>query len=294
MSRHNRKVLRRFYRNPHVERILGFANCKFYLSCLVPLLTCALLAAFAYYFPKLFKEYYQLLQDFADEDPHWEAAYRGAWAASSPNRGAGAQGPRPPREPRRRAPRAPVHQPQATQASGSSVHANVAGGRHAMPAEVRAGVRRSCRRRVSVAVEEDDGPALTWHHVDNMNKANGICPVFNVGRFDHTKGGHMAFPQLKIVVQFPSGTFILLPSATMVHGNVCLQEGETRDSITFFTAGGLFRWASYGFQKEADFQKNNPDGWAKEVKERQTRWKDAVNQFSTLESLNSDRQQLIR
>ncbi|KAH9920760.1 uncharacterized protein B0H18DRAFT_956896 [Fomitopsis serialis] len=60
--------------------------------------------------------------------------------------------------------------------------------------------------------------------------------------FDHTKGGHLILWPLKKAIQFPSGSAILLPSALVEHGNVPVQEDETRFSFTQYAAGGLFRW----------------------------------------------------
>ena len=81
----------------------------------------------------------------------------------------------------------------------------------------------------------------------------------------------MALPQLGVLIEFPPGTLILLPSATLVHSNATVQPGETCDSLTFFTAGGLFRWVVYDFQKEKDFQQSDPEGWTKKLRKRKTR-----------------------
>ncbi|KAJ7025301.1 hypothetical protein C8F04DRAFT_1269429 [Mycena alexandri] len=44
------------------------------------------------------------------------------------------------------------------------------------------------------------------------------------------------------------GATILIPSGCLDHGNTPIQTGETRYSMTQYAAGGLFRWAAYGFQ----------------------------------------------
>ncbi|KAI0093363.1 hypothetical protein BDY19DRAFT_883127 [Irpex rosettiformis] len=139
------------------------------------------------------------------------------------------------------------------------------------------------------AMSTNHGRAQTYLHLDEMNKANGICPIFNTGNFDPVRGGHLILPQLGIVVEFPPGTVMLIPSATLVHGNVAIQEHEERESITMYTAGGLFRWAKYGFRTEKDFSLQNPDGMAAELKDRKGRWMRAINQFSTPESIADDR-----
>ncbi|KAI0087658.1 hypothetical protein BDY19DRAFT_892703, partial [Irpex rosettiformis] len=116
------------------------------------------------------------------------------------------------------------------------------------------------------------GPQVQiWHHLDNMNKMNGICPVFNTGTFDPVKGSYIVFPQLRVVMEFLPGTLVLISSVTLVHGNTSIQEDEEQKSITFYTASELFRWAKYGFQTEEDFQQSNPDRWATELEKCKTR-----------------------
>lgn len=53
---------------------------------------------------------------------------------------------------------------------------------------------------------------------------------------------------LRIAVQFPAHSSILLPSAFVWHSNTAIQEGEERMSITQYTSAGLFRWCAYGFR----------------------------------------------
>ena len=50
-----------------------------------------------------------------------------------------------------------------------------------------------------------------------------------------------------LVIEFPPGATILIPSATLRHSNVCLNPGDTRMSFTQYSAGGLFRWVDQGF-----------------------------------------------
>ena len=131
--------------------------------------------------------------------------------------------------------------------------------------------------------------AVTYLHQDEMNSAGGICPIINTGNFDPKKGGHLVIPQLGIVIEFPPGSIILIPSATLVHGNVAIGEHEDRESMTMYTAGGLFRWVKYGFQTEKEFKVKDPDGWAAELKDRAGRWEREINKFSTIDSVGIDR-----
>lgn len=131
--------------------------------------------------------------------------------------------------------------------------------------------------------------AMTYLHLDEMNKAGGICPIICIGDFDPKKGGHLVLPQLGIVIEFPPGSIILIPSATLVHGNVAIEKHEQRESMTLYTAGGLFRWVKYGFQSEKDFKVKDPEGWAAELKDRAGRWQREISKFSTVDSVAADR-----
>lgn len=93
------------------------------------------------------------------------------------------------------------------------------------------------------------GPrAICLPHRDAMNLAFGWCAVTALGSFDHTKGGHLVLPELKLAIQFPAGSTLFIPSALFTHYNLPIAEEECRSSFTQFSAGNLFRWIAYGFQ----------------------------------------------
>ena len=94
-------------------------------------------------------------------------------------------------------------------------------------------------------------------HVDTGNKANGLCAITALGQFDPKRGGHLVLAQLGLVIEFPPGATILIPSATVAHGNTPIQEGETRQSVTQYAAGGLFRWVRFGFRNEKALVREN-------------------------------------
>lgn len=137
------------------------------------------------------------------------------------------------------------------------------------------------------------GPqVVTYEHTDSGNKANGICPIFCSGNFDANIGGHLVLRQLKLLVRFPPGSVALIPSATMMHGNVAIQPGERRESFTQYAAGGLFRWVQYGFRSWKALSEL-PDLMAEELGKRPTRWQEALAKFSTVSSLHEDRMRLF-
>ncbi|KAJ7722864.1 hypothetical protein B0H14DRAFT_3098397 [Mycena olivaceomarginata] len=85
------------------------------------------------------------------------------------------------------------------------------------------------------------------------------CAAFNFGTnvwtFKHRDvcnlpfgWGHLVLWDLKLVVEFPAGALILLPSATIAHSNIPVQEAMSAISFTQFTAGGLFRFVDAGLR----------------------------------------------
>lgn len=98
--------------------------------------------------------------------------------------------------------------------------------------------------------------AWTRLHTDHLNLVRGLCAVWVMGRFDPKKGGHLILWDLKIIVEFPPGNLILLPSALVMHGNISIEQDSVRCSFVLYSAAGLFRWVHNGFQSDADFVHN--------------------------------------
>ncbi|KAJ7121217.1 hypothetical protein C8R46DRAFT_1050701 [Mycena filopes] len=91
------------------------------------------------------------------------------------------------------------------------------------------------------------GPnAVTRPHLDAANLVWGWCCITAFGCFNPDLGGHLILWDLRLVIRFPPGSTIMIPSALLRHSNVSIQQGETRYSFTQFTAGGLFRWIANG------------------------------------------------
>ncbi|KAJ7804828.1 hypothetical protein B0H14DRAFT_2611985 [Mycena olivaceomarginata] len=83
------------------------------------------------------------------------------------------------------------------------------------------------------------------------------CAAFNFGSNVWT----VQAPQhdLKLVVEFPPGTLILLPSATIAHSNIPVDTGIECILFTQFMAGGLFCYMDNGFRTQANFAAEDPD-----------------------------------
>ncbi|KAF7345127.1 hypothetical protein MSAN_01888700 [Mycena sanguinolenta] len=129
------------------------------------------------------------------------------------------------------------------------------------------------------------GPrAATRPHLDFANLAWGWCSITALGSFDPDFGGHLILWDLRLVIRFPPGSTILIPSAIIRHSNAPVRPHETRSSFTQYTAGGLFRWVRNGFMRDEDFQKRaSASEKAKLATEAATRWEDGMNMFSCID-----------
>lgn len=126
-------------------------------------------------------------------------------------------------------------------------------------------------------------------HEDTLNLASGICMIHSGGKYDSKKGGQLYLRQLGLVVEFPPNSTIGIPSAAVRHGNVPIQKGETRTSITQYAAGGLFRWVDNGFCSTKTLEKEDAAKAKRVVDGREKRWKKALDRFSKVANLHRDR-----
>lgn len=142
------------------------------------------------------------------------------------------------------------------------------------------------------AVTFNCGPdAVSLDHLDHLNLSHGMCPITAGGDFNHTTSGLVHVRQIHLVLQCPSGASLLIPSGFLDHGNTPLQPGETRHSITQYAAGGLFRWAAYGFQSAKSLlaQKDGKEARAAFDGVPGSRWRWALDLFSKCDELAADR-----
>ena len=115
-------------------------------------------------------------------------------------------------------------------------------------------LRRLFPSSVFAAASFNFGPRTAcYRHKDSANLPFGLCAVTALGSFDPTQGGHLVLWDCHLVIEFPAGSTILLPSSVIAHGNTPIQTGETRYSFAQYTAGGLFRWVEHDFQLEEDY-----------------------------------------
>jgi hypothetical protein len=95
---------------------------------------------------------------------------------------------------------------------------------------------------------------VCYKHADYGNLAYGWCAISALGEFDHTKGGHLILWDLHLVIEFPPGSSILIPSSAICHSNTRIQPDERRYSFTQYSSGALFRWVDNGFKKVDEYR----------------------------------------
>ncbi|KAJ7894459.1 hypothetical protein B0H14DRAFT_2334379, partial [Mycena olivaceomarginata] len=130
------------------------------------------------------------------------------------------------------------------------------------------------------------GPNVwTFKHRDVLNLAFGWCAIQALGNFDPTKGGHLVLSDLMLVIEFPPGALILIPSATLSHANVPVQAGDTRVPFTQFTSGRLFRYIDNGYRTEGKLADADPAEYARLMEKKQSRWEEGLQMYSTVDEL---------
>jgi hypothetical protein len=131
------------------------------------------------------------------------------------------------------------------------------------------------------------GPkTVCFKHRDFNNLPFGWCAITSLGDFDPTLGGHLILWELKLVITFPPGSTILIPSACITHCNTTVRPHETRYSFTQYTSGGLFRWVDRGFQQKADYEASlTEEEVSQEPEKAAQRLNEGLSLFSTMEEL---------
>ncbi|TEB34662.1 hypothetical protein FA13DRAFT_1625685 [Coprinellus micaceus] len=130
------------------------------------------------------------------------------------------------------------------------------------------------------------GPEVaTYFHRDGRNLAFGPCAIHALGEYNFTKGGHLVLKEPKLIIQFPPGCLILLPSATITHGNTPVQAGEKRVSFTQYTAGALFRYVDNNFGTEAQLKRKSKALYKKMLEDKETRWEMGIAMWPTVKEL---------
>jgi hypothetical protein len=90
---------------------------------------------------------------------------------------------------------------------------------------------------------------------------------------------------LKLAVQFPPGSCILIPSAVVAHSNVPVSPHETRLSFTQYCAGAIFRWIHNGGRTDKELRSQDPALFAELEEMKNDRWEAGLALYSSLNEL---------
>ncbi|KIM35711.1 hypothetical protein M413DRAFT_58817, partial [Hebeloma cylindrosporum] len=129
------------------------------------------------------------------------------------------------------------------------------------------------------------GNVRTFKHRDTQNCPFGWCGITALGKFDPRKGGHLILWELKLVIEFPPHSTILIPSAMITHSNTPVAKGDIRNSFTQYCAGGLLRYVNNGFMIDRVLHRKNPAKFREMEAMKATRRQMGLGLFSTLEEL---------
>lgn len=122
-------------------------------------------------------------------------------------------------------------------------------------------------------------------HRDTQNCPFSWCGITALGRFDHVKGGHLILWELKLIIEFPHGYTILIPSATITHSNSAVADGEIRMSITQYCAGSVLRYADNLLCTDKDLRQKNKALYDQNQADKKERWILSLGLLSSIDEL---------
>ena len=122
-------------------------------------------------------------------------------------------------------------------------------------------------------------------HVDAMNCPFGWCIVTALGDFNSNQGGHLILWELGLVLEFPAGASICLPSAIITHSNIPTHESDRRMSFTQYCPGEIFRYIENGFRTDGKLEIEDPAIFLFRKNDRRKRLQEGYLMFSTVSDL---------
>ena len=133
------------------------------------------------------------------------------------------------------------------------------------------------------------GPStVSYLHRDFLNLAWGWCAVTALGFYDADEGGHLILWDCGLIIRFPPGSTILLPSAMIAHANIPIKSHESRYSFVQYTAAALFWWVRNGNMTDKEWEEvASVEEKAKRAAEQQTCWQDWLAMFSMLDEIRA-------
>ena len=133
------------------------------------------------------------------------------------------------------------------------------------------------------------GPqTVTIPHRDFGNLCFGFCSITALGSFNPDLGGQLVIEPLKVVIRFPPGSSILIPSAMLTHYNLPISPSESRYTITQYTAGAIFRFVEHGCQSNDQYYSTlTVDQYRAAIAADKTRAQEGRARLSTLPELRA-------
>ena len=123
-------------------------------------------------------------------------------------------------------------------------------------------------------------------HTDHNNLSHGWCSITPLGDFNPTLGGHLVLWNFKLIIEFPPGSTILIPSSIVVHSNTPIEPNGVRNSIVQYASGHLYRWVKNGCLTDKEWKEQATEEQLRQWEmEKENRRKGAVASFTTLDEL---------
>ncbi|KAH9007946.1 hypothetical protein EDB83DRAFT_2323524 [Lactarius deliciosus] len=107
--------------------------------------------------------------------------------------------------------------------------------------------------------------------------------------YNSKEGGHLVLWDFGLMVEFPPGSIVLIPSALLKHSNTPIQTGKTHFSMIHwqYAAGGIFQWVENGFMSEEEHLANASKEQQRAYQAEQgIRWSSAEGMFTRLDKLS--------
>ncbi|KAJ7016826.1 hypothetical protein C8F04DRAFT_973077, partial [Mycena alexandri] len=95
------------------------------------------------------------------------------------------------------------------------------------------------------------GPHL--QETNRRHEAGSWNILLALGHYNHRHGGHIIFWDLGLVVAFPPGSCILVPTGLIRYSFVKVRPHETRYSLVQWAGAGIRRWFQNGRRTDVEF-----------------------------------------
>ncbi|KAL1689040.1 hypothetical protein GGG16DRAFT_58667 [Schizophyllum commune] len=156
-------------------------------------------------------------------------------------------------------------------------------------------LRQNFPRSVWACITINFGPrTICYKHRDFGNLSFGWCAITALGKFNPNRGGHLVLWECGLVIRFPPGSTILIPSAIITHSNTTIPLNETRYSVTQYTSGAIFRWVEHGCRLDEAYYKSLSKKGLKEARQANAqRWGKGVTLWSTVAELQGKAKEVV-